>query len=333
MPVTPKAESDCPSLAPITVPTEENIQEITAAVRDTYKLDYAKKPADRADFAESLLKLALESKNNPAERYVLCCEARDLAAAAGKWSIVADAFDQLEAGFKVDLLPQKEAALQTLINTKPGPTKESATEATEAALLAMNDAIAADQLPLAASFLGIAKRASAMSLNLPPISLANRAETELKRITQEADDAKKAREALKTTPDDPAANLAVGRYDGLRRGDWDPAIPLLAKGSDADLAQVARKELESPKEGAAQQKLGDDWLALAEKEKDSTWLRSSIQNRAAHWYRQAATHLTGLTLKLVNERLKTIDEAPSPFRLSGGASAAELKSLRGHSNT
>jgi WD40 repeat protein len=326
-PPVPKA--DPTPVERVDAPSEDKIKEIAATIRDTYKDEYAKKsPTERADFAELLLKLALDSKNNPAERYVLCCEARDMAASAGKWSIVADAFDQLEAGFKVDLLPQKEAALQVLL--KAGPNKESATEATEAALLGMNDAIAANQLPLAASFFRIAKTASAKSLNLPSISLANRAEVEMKRVTEEAEAANKAREDLKTKPDDPAANLVVGRYDGLRRGDWNAAIPLLAKGSDTDLAQVARKELEAPKNGAGQQKeVGDEWWALAEKEKDSTWLRSAIQNRAAHWYRRAAGQVTGLALTLVNERLKSIDEAPSPFRVANGGST-ELRTLRGH---
>ena len=329
VPVTPPKNDPPPVVVRVDVPAEEKIKEITATVRDTYKSDYAKKtPAERADFAERLLKLALESKNDPADRYVLCCEARDLAAAAGKWPIVADAFEQLEAGFKVDLLPQKEAALQLVL--KSGINKESATEATEAALQGISDAIAADQLPLAGSFLSIAGAAAVKSQSLPHVSLFKRADAELKLINQEADAVKKARETLKTMPNDAAANLAVGRYEALRRGDWEPAIPLLAKGGDAELASAAHKELDAPKDGAAQQKVADEWWTLAEKEKDSTWIRAALQNRAAYWYRQAAAQVTGLSLTLVNERLKTIEEAPSPIHPGGGGASAELKSLRGH---
>ena len=313
----------------VDVPSEAKIKEATATIRDTYKTDYAKKSAaDRAEFAERLLKLASDSKDNPADRYVLCCEARDLGAAAGKWEIVSEAFEQLEAGFNVDLLPQKEAALQALI--KSGLNKESATEASEAALQAAGEAIAANQLTLAGNFVALAATASAKSLSVPQISLVKRTDAELKLIAQEADAVKKARETLKATPNDPAANLAVGRYDALRRGEWESAIALLAKGGDGELQSAAREELEAPKDGAGQQKVADEWWALAEKEKDSAWIRAALQGRAAYWYRQAVTQVTGLAGALITERLKTIDEAPSPFRSSGTGATTELKSLRGH---
>ena len=316
-------------VAKVAPPSEEKIKEVTATIRDTYKENYAKKsPAERAEFAETLLKLANESKNDPADRYVLCCEARDLAAAAGKWDIVSDAFEQLEAGFKVDLLPQKEAALQLLISNK-GLTKESAIEASEAALQGIGEAIATDQLTLAGSFVAVASNASAKSPNVPLILLVKKADAELKLVAQEADAVKKARETLKSMPNDPAANLAVGRYEALRRGEWESALPLLAKGGDGELPAVARKDLEAPKDGAGQQKIAEEWWTLAEKEKESTWIRAALQGRAGHWYRQAQTQVTGLSGALITERLKTIDEAPSPFHSGGGAST-ELKSMRGH---
>ena len=184
-------------------------------------------------------------------------------------------------------------------------------------------------MTLAGNFLSIAGAAAAKSLSVPHISLVKKADAELKLIGQEAEAVKNARETLKTTPDDPAANLAVGRYEALRQGNWEPALPHLVKSGDSELMSVARKELDAPKDGAAQQKVADEWWALAEKEKDSTWIRTAIQSRAAHWYRQAATQVTGLSLTLIHERLKTIDEAPSPIRL-GGSAMAELKSLRGH---
>jgi WD40 repeat protein len=321
-PAPPAPKSDPPS--------EDKIKEVTATIRDTYKSDYAKKTAaDRAEFAERLLKLASDSKDNPADRYVLCCEARDLGAAAGKWEIVSDAFEQLETHFKVDLLPQKEAALQTLIKSGLS-TKESATEATEAAMQAVGEAIAADQLTLAGNFVAIASSASAKTPSVPLILLVKKADTELKLVTQEADAVKKARETLKSAPTDPAANLAVGRYDALRRGEWESAIALLAKGGDGELQSAARKELEAPKDGPGQLKVGDEWWALAEKEKDSAWVRAALQGRAGHWYRKAATQVTGLSGALITERLKTIDETPSPFHSSSSGATTELKSLRGH---
>jgi serine/threonine protein kinase len=320
-PPPPMAKMDPPppdpgpkrTVAKIDPPSEQQIKEVTAVLRDTFKADYARKAsADRAEFAEKLLKLASESKGHPVDRYVLFREARDLAAAAGKWSIVAEAFEQLEAGFKVDLLPQKEAALQTLM--KSGLTKESATEATYAALQAAGEAIESDRLPLADSFLVIASTASAKSLSVPLVRLVKKANDELKLIAQEAEAVKIARETLKKTPNDPAANLAVGRYDALRRGAWESAIPLLAKGGDGDLPSVARKELEAPKNALGRLKVADAWWNLAEKEKESPWIKASLQDRAGQWYRQAGADATGLMGVRIQQRLEAIEKSASPLR-------------------
>ena len=309
-------------------PTEQKIKEVTATVRENFKADYSKKsPADRADLAEKLLKLASESKDDPAARYVLCCEARDLGAASGNWSIVEEALERIEDGFKVDVLPQREAALKVFV--KSGLTKESAIEATETALQGVGDAITAEQLAIASKFLGLASAASYKSQSAPHLGLVKKADAELKLINQEADAVAKARETLKTMPDDPAANLEVGHYEGLRRGDWPSALPLLAKGGDAELAQLARKELAAT-DGSLAQKIADDWWALAEKLKpDAVWPRTALRERAAHWYRQAQAHATGLSLALITERLKSIEEGPSPFRF-GGAALAPQKTLFGH---
>ena len=325
-PVTPKIDVPIVRVDP---PSDDKIKEFAATFRDTFKGDYAKKTsADRQALAEKLLQLAVEEKNDPAARYALCVEVRDMAAAAGKWSIVADALELIESHYKVDVLPQKEAALQVLV--KSSPNKESTIEATEAALQGLRDAVAADQLPLANGFLNIAAASLNKAQSVPHSSLVRKAETELKAIGQEADAVKKARESLKSSPEDAGANFAVGRYDALRRGEWDSALAMLAKGGDGELCTIARKDLTAPKDGPGQKELADDWWTLAEKEKDSIWIRAALQDRAAHWYRSAAPQVSGLTLAGVNTRLKAIEESPSPFRLGTGSGMTELKTLRGH---
>ena len=55
----------------------------------------------------------------------------------------------------------------------------------------------------------------------------------------------RADEKLKTNPDDPQANLALGRYRCFAKGDWEAGLPLLAKSGDAALASLAKKALEA----------------------------------------------------------------------------------------
>src|SRR5207248_1294600 len=63
---------------------------------------------------------------------------------------------------------------------------------------------------------------------------------------QEYAAAKAAVEKLATAPDDADANLTVGRYRALVEGDWQNALPLLAKGSDELWKDLAAKSLAAP---------------------------------------------------------------------------------------
>jgi WD40 repeat protein len=296
-------------------PSPEKIKEVEATVRDLFKAQYdaaKKNNTEKANLADSLLKKGLESKDNPADRYVLLCEARDFAALAGKWSIAETALDTIDREYKVDVLPQREAALQVFV--KSGINKDGALDAFDAALRGMGEAITKDQIALAVSFCNIGTNASAKSLSTPAIKLAQNNDAEVKLLSQEADEVKKARDTLSKTPDDVAANLVVGRYDAVRRGLWEQGLKMLAKGGKNELADLARKEETPPKDAAGEQKLGDEWWALGEKEKEQSWLRGGYYQRAAHWYRLALPQTQGLTHAGLSDRLRTIDKAASPFR-------------------
>jgi WD40 repeat protein len=322
-----------PAVAPtlkVDVPDEAKIKEGEATVRETFKSDYAKKtPSDRVALAEKLLELGSDSKDDAVARYVLDSEARAIAAAVGNWALARESIERLDAGFKIDAPALREQTLAAIV--KANLSRESAVEVTDAALTEALAALAKEQLPLANRFLAAAAIAASKTASIPQISAVKKAEAEMKLVTQEAEAAAKARETLKTSPDDADANLTVGRYDALRRQDWTSSLPLLAKGGDAELAAVARKELEKPGAAAAQQKIGDDYWNLAEKEKNSAWARVALQARAVHWYRLAVPQLTGLGLTLVNERLKTLDESKLPQQTSGVA--VEVRALKGHAGT
>ena len=65
-------------------------------------------------------------------------------------------------------------------------------------------------------------------------------------------------------PDDPAANLTLGKYLCFSRGDWQQGFSRLAKGSDPVLAELASKGLVNPTDAAVQEALGDDWWKASE---------------------------------------------------------------------
>jgi hypothetical protein len=112
-----------------------------------------------------------------------------------------------------------------------------------------------------------------------------------------------AAERLKQNPNDPAANLTVGHYRCLVKGDWENGLPLLALGDDEDLKELATKELGEVTQADEQVELGDGWWELAKEEEGRA--QEQLRRRAAHWYLQARPSLSGLTKKRIALRLAT----------------------------
>lgn len=311
----PKVDKKEPAAARAEPPAEDKIRDIQKTLLENYGKKYAAaklKASDRVALAEEFFQLGQDTKDDLASRYVLLSEARDLASQAGKWTLAADVLELLNRDFKIDVLAQREATLQGFVKTAGGLTKEEAVLAAEAALQAVGDAITADQHERAQSFVSLAGTAASRASSSPLVNQVKKYETELKTLAQEFEEFQAAREKAKAG--DPAANRAVGRYLALRKNDWDQGLAHLSKAApDDELAALARRELEKPAAFKSQQDLGDAWWGLAEKEKDSSWLKAAYLHRAGHWYRLALPQASGLPEKLIGERLKVVEDAPTPF--------------------
>jgi hypothetical protein len=112
-------------------------------------------------------------------------------------------------------------------------------------------------------------------------------------------------QVLDESPDDPQANLAVGRYYCFVKGEWERGLPFLAKGSDRRLAALAETDLRLPIVPIDQSDLADRWWELGEG--GGALQKDAAQKRAAHWYRQAAPNLPDGLAKIKAEfRLKEL---------------------------
>jgi len=124
---------------------------------------------------------------------------------------------------------------------------------------------------------------------------------------------------LAQQPDNAAANLAVGESYCFALQRWEQGLPYLAKGSDAALAELPRRDLGAPPEPEARMELGDRWWDLAKEQQGED--RTAMMSRAAHWYEAALPGLTDLSKTSVEKRLEefaamTADEA-SPGKPKG----------------
>lgn len=103
-------------------------------------------------------------------------------------------------------------------------------------------------------------------------------------------DYKKAKDKLATTPEDPDANTVVGKYLAFVLGDYDEAMPYLAKSGDKTLRTLAEHE-RAPlytDTGVKKVGMGDEWVAAA---KTFPALFRIFYDRGAYWYASAWTEM------------------------------------------
>lgn len=105
-------------------------------------------------------------------------------------------------------------------------------------------------------------------------------------------DAKKAEASLVANPDDPAANLTVGRYLAFVQGDFDKANAYFQKGSDPVLKKLAQDEAVAKDAVDTEKvKMGDAWVQASGK-MPGVYQRLA-RDRGAQWYTVAWNGLKG----------------------------------------
>ena len=288
------------------VPSEAAQKKAAALVRNVYSEEYqqARTAAQKAKLARKLIEDAAK-ETEPSGQYVILRIARDLAAGAGDGQAAFPAIDELDRGFAVDALQMKAAVLQqssTLTSRPPDAYKNLV----EALLPLLDEAIRQDRFELADGLVSTAKAAvvKARDANLRK-NVASAAE----RVAQARASYEKVSEALdrlKEKPTDPKANCLVGKYCCFNKLDWEKGLPMLARGSDAVLKELATLDLDHPKESEAQATIGDAWWDLAEKAEANDEL--AAQQRAKYWYEQAVPGLSGLVKARVEKRMRLVGE-------------------------
>lgn len=271
-------------------------------LHDIFRDDFQKKAAaDRSELARRLVKLAQESKNDGLTYYVALREAKDVALSAGDTDTAFAAVDLLAASFLLDAADLKASALATL--GRSATTAEGVEKAVQAGLSLLDQAVEAAEFEhatkLLASLDDLARRA-----NNPELVRTVQARAKEVRAEQAGwNKAKPHFDKLKANPDDADAALAAGKYLVTAKGDWERALPLLAKCSQSALKDAAAKDLARPEEAAARADVGDAWWALAEKE--SGPFKAAAHKHAADWYSKAVGELSGMRKLQAEKRIQT----------------------------
>jgi hypothetical protein len=313
--------SDSPSEGPGVLnqkeppPSAEQLAGAQQKIREIFETEIknAKSPTARVEIAKRMLSEADDRKNDLPTVYALQLRARDLAAETGEVATAFEAIDQLTAMFEAEPGVLREEALEAA--ARGAKFSNQRTAVSDAALDLAEAAVAEDDFATADRF---AKIALTAARGASDATLAKRTAARVKEI----DEQKQAFEELQsdlarleTHPDDPEANLRVGRFECFAKENWELGLPRLAKSSDAHLKQLAARELQASADAKEQLALADAWDQLAEKE--PAQIREVLDNHAEEWYRRAVAQLSGIDKLRVEKKLAAIDKIRAKREASG----------------
>jgi hypothetical protein len=256
-------------------------------------------PSARRALAGKLLEEAAKMPDAPADAFVVLGGAIESAVEAGDLPLALKAADQMAEQYDLDGLAVRVGAALKL-----PPRSYPANAGNAPAALELLEALeSAEDYAVASRLVAVLEQVPDPSLHA--VVLRRAAGVEELRAARER--LTVALEKLKSSPADPAANLAVGRYTALLRGDWEHGLPFLAKGDDPKLAALANATLANPAGTDAHVNLANEWweLGLASTGRAAT----SLLQRAADEYQIAEPGLSGLALMMAGKRVADADAA------------------------
>ncbi len=278
-------------------------------IHEVHAADLAKHaPADMAATANSLLREALDTKDDVAARFVMLDTARSLGVRAGDVTIAMKAAGEIDAIYDIDGLALKRDTLADLAKSCATP---SANLQLVGWCMALSDsALHSDRYDDASRLLEIAQPAVKKTGKTGLGTDLERAARSVVSTQKEFERTKPFGAVLKEHPDDATANLEFGRFLWFWKGETARALPMLAKAGDPALREAAKLDLTNPTEAAAQTKAADGWWALADAT-DSERGKTALRARAAFWYQKALPTLKCLSKAKAQVRLAAVAPATS----------------------
>lgn len=312
------------------IPDAAALKVVQLKIQELYgeNLESAKKPADKAALAATVLKTAQESVDDPTAYYALLILGRELALGGGNVTLALSTTKQLVEKFDLDVIEEQYQVLkksgETLDTKSPG-LLEAATASFQLAedFAERGDSEQALRFSRLAHAAATKSRAAALLKQVTAFGIELTAkETERKALPA-------AEQKLADDPADPAANMTLGRWHWFRQNDPQKAMPYLAKTAESPLKKAALAELEKPNTEDAKIALADQWWALSAVVKEEI-AKERILVRAAEWYQAALPELKGFDKVKAERRLAEINKQVEklPAKLAVTATQPAAKTLQ-----
>jgi WD40 repeat protein len=282
------------------VPSNRDQFRATQTIRGLFHTEYADHAsAAKASLAAKLLSQGLATDGDLVLRFVSFTEARDLSASAGNLAIALSAIDSLDREFLVDAQAMRVAAfLQTVPVTSP----EGCPGAIELGFPILDRSLGSEDFAGANRLLAALETLGNTSKQLPLVARVRARRLEMSDLQRDATSYRQAKEILRKTPADEAANSIVGRHLALVKGNFDEALPYLAKGSDPSLKALAVREAAKPAAPLELTGIADAWWDLGSRL--SGLAEDSAHKHAVLFYTRARPALVGADLARVDSRIQ-----------------------------
>ena len=272
------------------IPAASETKRGISAIQDIFRTEFAaaNTPNKRVALAQQLLTEAERTKKST-DRWALLVEAARLASEAGDPATTFAVVDVTTAEYAVDPLRAKLDAIRNLAPTVP---VDKASELANECLTLCRNLIAKEQLSEAKRALLIVGTVAKRTRNRELTKEVNKLTTVLKEAEVQVQERDSLLKALATNPNDGVACLEAGRYFCFTVADWAKGVPLLAKSTDHDFAELARNELNLPSGPQAPVRLADQWRQWAESQ--SGVAKTSAIAHAIDLYRSVLPTVEGL---------------------------------------
>ncbi len=298
----------------VAIPTDEQQQTVERQVREIFQAEFAaaKTAETRSALAGKLVEQAGKSGSDAAAPYVLCRLAAQQYAAAGNLDKAMTVLDTTAARYDTDVSRLKLEILNSLLGSRAKPAAiepDIARGIYDAAMKLTESAAATGEVEAAVQFVRVVSTAAYRSRDPELERESGKKTREIDALKARFAAVQKALDTLETDPADADANLKAGQWLCLVRGQWDRGLPMLAKGSNKALAELARQDLGTHGEAKQQVAVADAWWNLGEKDPAS---KAALQDRARHWYQLAMPKLAGLDKARAEKRAGTPADNGNP---------------------
>ena len=165
-------------------------------------------------------------------------------------------------------------------------------------------ATAADEFALAQRIAILAADSATKVGNAHCVALSQSRKSDVMFMVREWRQLTASVKRLASSPDDPAANFALGRFQCVVKGDWAAGRMQLLKGNNPEWKSAAELDEKAEADAATGLAAGDAWAAVARTEKAP--FNGRIDLRAHSWYRPLLLKATGDDRKSIQEKMQTL---------------------------